>query len=456
MEHSRLTYQKYNSQLDFSVEEYKRPKFQVELEKLKGSYRVNDTVTITGYARAYAGNNLDGAQVKYHVSRKARLVYPWLYSRRGMPRTSTMEITNGKTITDSAGKFQIQFPAIPDLSVAQQLDPVFDYTVEADVTDINGETRSASALVPVGYISLVLQLRLPKKGILAVDSFRNIAVSSKNLAGESEPAKVELHVYPLSVPQRLIRKRYWINPDQFVYGEAEFLKYFPHDEYRNETDPLTWEKGKPVFSDTLNTSRATGFNIPRVALLQGWYIAEAIAHDRYGEEVKAVEYFQLYEQKDPGTPAPTYSWNTAIQDEAQPGEKARFLTGTGADNLFMILQTEKPQEQNEARGEYEFITLNREKKYFEYPVTEEDRGGFGIWQFFVKDNRFYSNRWDVSVPWTNRELSISFETVRDKLEPGSLEKWKLRISGNKGEKLAAELLAAMYDASLDQFRPHGW
>ncbi len=445
-----------NSQLAFSVEEYKRPKFQVELENLKGSYRVNDTVTVIGFARAYAGNNLDGAAVKYRVSRRARFVYPWLYGRWGMPRTSTMEITNGKTITDSVGKFQIQFPAIPDLSVAQQLDPVFDYTVEADVTDINGETRSASALVPVGYISLVLQLRLPQKGILAIDSFRNIAVSGKNLAGESEPAKVELHVYPLKVPQRVIRKRYWTNPDQFVYSEAEFLKYFPHDEYRNESNYLDWKKANPIFNDTLSTSRAAGFNIPRAAFRQGWYMAEAIAHDRYGKEVKAVEYFQLYDPKDPGTPSPTYSWNAAIQSEVQPGEKARFLTGTGAENLFMILQTEKAQDQTEAPGKYEFTTLNHEKKYFEYPVTEEERGGFGIWQFFVKDNRFYSNRWEVSVPWSNKELSISFETVRDKLEPGSQEEWKLRISGNKGEKLAAELLAGMYDASLDQFKPHAW
>ena len=53
-------------------------------------------------------------------------------------------------------------------------------------------------------------------------------------------------------------------------------------------------------------------------------------------------------------------------------------------------------------------------------------------------------------------MNISFDTYRDKTLPGSEEKWKVKITGNKGQKVAAEMLASMYDASLDQFKPHSW
>jgi len=39
---------------------------------------------------------------------------------------------------------------------------------------------------------------------------------------------------------------------------------------------------------------------------------------------------------------------------------------------------------------------------------------------------------------------------------GQSEEWRIKIAGPKGEKVAAEMVAAMYDASLDAFRPHAW
>jgi hypothetical protein len=38
------------------VEEYKRPKFYVDYDTIKGTYKVNDKIKVTGFAKAYAGN----------------------------------------------------------------------------------------------------------------------------------------------------------------------------------------------------------------------------------------------------------------------------------------------------------------------------------------------------------------------------------------------------------------
>ncbi len=447
-----------NSSINFSVEEYKRPKFYAGFEKVKGSYRVNEKIKITGFAKAYAGNNIDGANVKYRVTRVARFLYDWMWWYRPRPQSSSLEITNGEIKTGADGKFIIEFEAIPDLTIDKNTQPVFDYKVEADITDINGETRSTSAVVPVGYKALDLQITLPENGTINTDSLKHIFVSTKNLSGEFEPAKVDLKIYKLQIPQRLIRSRYWDKPDQFVMSKEEFLKYFPNDEYKDESKKETWLKGEVVFEWNDSTYLNSNIKILNSKFSQGWYVAEATSKDKYGQDVKDVKYFQLYDIKASSLPAPSYSWNTTIKNITEPGEKAQFISGTSANDIFLIQQIDKTKTGNRqlATGNYVFYSLNNEKKTFEFPVAEEDRGGFGISQFFVKDNRVYSNSWNVMVPWTNRQLDITFATFRDKTLPGSEEKWKIKISGYKGQKAAAEMLASMYDASLDQFKSHSW
>lgn len=105
---------------------------------------------------------------------------------------------------------------------------------------------------------------------------------------------------------------------------------------------------------------------------------------------------------------------------------------------------------------YSYIRLNNEIKTFDTPVKEENRGGMSNGWAFVKNNRFFQITDITNVPWSNKVLDIEYASFRDKTLPGSEEKWKLKISGNKKEKVAAEILAAMYDASLDQFVEHYW
>jgi hypothetical protein len=137
---------------------------------------------------------------------------------------------------------QLNFEAIPDKTLDKKLDPIFEYTVYADVTDINGETRSSQTEVSVGYKALLLKVDLPLT--LPVDSLKNISIRTENMAGEFEPAKVNVKITKLKEEKRLIRKRYWERPDQFIMSKEEYIKYFPNDEYDNETDLKKLGKGR--------------------------------------------------------------------------------------------------------------------------------------------------------------------------------------------------------------------
>ena len=439
----------------FNVEEYKRPKFYVDYESIKGTYKVNDKIKVTGFAKAYAGNNIDGALVKYRVVRQPRFIYPWLFWRWWQPPSEEMEIANGELKTDKEGKFVIGFTAIPDLKIERKFEPVFDYTVYADVTDINGETRSGEKMVSVSYKSLMLVSTIPSS--LPADSLKSLYIRTQNMNGEYEPAKVKVTITKLKEEKRLIRDRYWERPDQFVMSKEAYIKNFPYDEYDNESDFKSWGKGEIALEKTDSALVSGKWVVGSGKYSPGFYIIEMETKDKDGETVKDVKYIELFDEKSNQLNRPDYLWTGINKTTVEPGETAKVELGTAADNLFVIQQIDKgkPGWLPSAEG-YSFIKLNNEKRTFSFPVTEAERGGFGAGWLFIKHNRFYQLNQTINIPWTNKELTVEYATYRDKTLPGSEEKWKLKITGYKKEKVAAEMLASMYDASLDQFHPHGW
>ncbi len=439
-----------NGYITFSVEEYKRPKFSVEVKKPSGTYRVNDSIKVTGLAKAYAGNNVDGASVKYRVVRRVQYPIWWGgYSRKIRPpygQNAEVEITNGPATTDSKGEFTVTFKALPDESIDKKNQPTFYYEVSADVTDINGETRSGNTSVAVAYQSLQLEIKLDDK--ISADSLKNILVRSANLNGIEENTVVTVSIQQLKSPGKIFRERYWQQPDQFVMSRDEYYGYFPYDVYKNENEVQHYDTGDKVFEKTDSSNRE--WRVENGKLRVGWYKIVAVTKDRFGEDVKTEKYIQLTGNEINNTEAVTLNTGKA---KAQPGEKINYSIATGFDNTWLIHTILKM----DSTGGTNYPVLQINKPYNnEIAVTENDRGGIAMNYAFVKHNRVYSSSENFDVPWSNKELNITYQTFRDKLLPGAKEKWTVTISGNEGEKAAAEMLAGMYDASLDQFKPHRW
>lgn len=450
----RIQELKSNSNTDFAVEEYKRPKFYTEIAKPAGSYRLNDSIKVTGTAKAYAGNNIDGATVKYRVVRNVIMPLWYGYGKRIWPPygAQEVEIAHGTATTQADGSFTITFKALPDLKVDKKNQPTFQYTVSADVTDINGETRSGSTGVSVAYQALRLNVNTDNR--LHTDSVKNVRVTTTNFNNLFEQATVTLTMHKLKAPGRIFRNRYWEQPDQFVMTQEEYHTSFPYDIYKNENEISTWEKGEKVLEVTDTTTASGKFSAlagAAKALPAGWYVIEANTKDKFGEAVKALEYVEVFNK--PGSQNPLAYGSIELNKPVyEPGETASYRLSTNLDSVFVIHDVGRKG----AKEERKFLTLNGNSPAYELPVTENDRGGLGIQIAFVKHNRIYSSNEIVQVPYTNKDLTISYSTYRDKTLPGSAEKWKVKISGHKGDLVAAEMLTAMYDASLDQFRPHSW
>ena len=435
----------------FSVEEYKRPKFETKLLPMTETFKVNDEVTVKGNALAYAGSSITDAKVVYRVHRKVQFP-PWYYWYHPWFNSEPQEIAHGVSTTDDQGNFEITFKAIPDVSIDKTSLPIFNYEITADVTDINGETRSATTIINVGYHALLAQISVENE----LDKTKNdheIELSTKNLNGEFVAARGTIKIYKLIAPTQVLRPRPWLAPDYQTISREEFKTLFPHEAYQDEHRPETWEKGKMVFDTIFDTSKSDKISLGSIKKWEsGNYVVVLNSTDKFGQAVKDEARTFVFNPEDKTLPDQQLFNVSMDQENYKTGQKAIITFGSAADDVVVTVDVEKDQK---IINSY-IIHLSNNKKTIAVPVLESDLGGFAIHYSFAAFNSFQSGTQSISVPYPKSELSIVTNIFRDKIQPGTDETWSFSIKGPQGDKVSAELLASMYDMSLDQFRPHYW
>lgn len=438
-----------------SVEEYKRPKFSVELKPLTGTYKLNEKLEVNGQALAYAGNAIGGAKVVYRVERSMRnRIYDPAYSRGWVAypplsrygfESNRKEIAHGEITTDANGNFRIPFTATADAKVDRKWQPVFAFTVHADVTDINGETRSSTYTLNIGYTALQLDFDLTED--LQAASFTTIPIRVNNLNDEPQTAAVEITVAALQAPTRIFRKRYWEAPDQHLYTEKEYRSWFPLDLYADEYNTGKWPVKTITVSLKDSATGSNGVKLPRT-LPAGWYKLTASTTDAFGEKItKSVDLLLTDE-----TTSGLYQDISLVPDKTtiKTTETLSLSKRTNLDSVWVILEASLS-----GKTENRFENWSGTKKQA-LPLSTADAPELKWSAIAIKNNRVLRAGAEVTVLDPEDELDITVSTWRDKLLPGSKEKWKLQLKGSGKDKLLAEVLTTMYDRSLDQYRPNSW
>ncbi|EAR02144.1 hypothetical protein FB2170_02635 [Maribacter sp. HTCC2170] len=440
-----------NGTVDFSVEEYKRPKFETSFDPITETFKVNDSILVDGKATAYAGSAITDAKVTYRVKRIVN--YPrWFFWYRPYFNETPQEIAHGETLTDGSGKYEIKFKAIPDNSTKRENLPIFNYEVTADVTDLNGETHSTTTTVRVGYHALTANISV--NGSLEKNKKDNkVTINTQNLNGQFVPAKGTVKIYKSVAPQNVLRKRPWEAPDYEGFTKTEFKKLFPHDAFKNEHNSSKWQKGQMVLKKSFDTASSTEIILENIKKwTSGKYIIELESKDKFGQPVKDMAPMTLYSEKDK-TLADNQLFDIKTNKNSyNTGDKVELTLLSSAENLNVTLSIEKDRKIIDTQ----VVHLNNNSKNLTIPVTIDDLGGFAVNYTFSAYNSFRSNSLPIAVPYPYTDLEIETLTFRDKLKPGADETWNFKIKGTKGDKVAAELLASMYDASLDTFRGHYW
>jgi uncharacterized protein YfaS (alpha-2-macroglobulin family) len=437
--------------INFSVEEYKRPTFEVRMDPLQGEFNLNDQLSFKGKAMAYNGSVISGAKVKYKVTRQSYFPFVDYYYSRCFPyyNAEPTQIAFGEVLSNDTGGFVIPFTALPDKKLSKERKPYFSYSVSVDVTDINGETRSASNSISIGYQSLLLDINANER-IDKNDSAR-ISVSAQNLNGENLDVNVKWKVVPLKHHGRLLRAKYWEKPDQFILSEKEFVTAFPNDVYKEEDDWHTWPKQAAIMEKqgaTKNGSLEILFK-EILTLPVGDYLIEASATDKQGEVVSATKHIAISDYNKGLLPHPDLDHFQFTPSNSEPGATIsyRWLSPLPSPYLVLVERPDQP---------YNLAWTKTSDAFTDFKINESDRGGVYVTCHMLRLGRFYSQYNNVSVPFSNKELDIKFSTFRNKLLPGEKETWQMVIKDRNNLAANAEMLATLYDASLDAFRSNDW
>ncbi|HOZ29672.1 MAG TPA: alpha-2-macroglobulin family protein [Bacteroidales bacterium] len=436
----------YGGSMYIKVEEYKRPMFEVEMLPIEGEYRINDSVYAEGKAFTYAGTPLTDAKVTYSIFRNPLW---WGYYRSS--NISSKEIAFGELNTDETGKFKIGFKAIAE-NVGDLSDYLYyNYTISVSVTDINGETQSTSSYVYVSNKALSVSHDL--YGTLLKEQLDSITISTTNISGVFVPAIVEVEIFKLEDPELLLAKKLWSDVDNKMYSQEEWHNQYAGNEYKNETDYSQWKILKSVFKTNTNTTDNKKLKLTGVNKWEsGVYRVVLKSKDKWGNPIKTQSEFVLFSSSDNNMPYTATSFFSFDKYSAQPGETVTIFLGSSYKDVKILYELELKGK----TVKKEILNLSSEIIKVEIPIDETFYGGATANFMFIKDGRLYSFSHRIDVPWMQKQLDLKFITFRDKTLPGSEENWKIKIKDNSGASADAEMMATLYDASLDVFAQNSW
>ena len=390
-----------DTSVSFKVEEYKRPTFDVTFEPVKVEYQVGDSIEVAGMAKTFAGAPVQNARVHYNISRS--YAWFWRFMGRGSARWE------GEAMTDADGKFTV--PVHFEIDSDRRESPLWYYTynIQADVTDGAGGTQQANLSLPLGSTSMVLNMdNLPDN--LVKEKKLEIKLTAMNLSGE-----------PVDTP--------------VTYQVVEM------EEQKDGQE----KEGRKVLTGTVEANKSF---VPEAiyALPSGNYRLKLSAKDTQGRECTASKNFLLFSLNDKRPPFVITDWFYQDGLEFDAASPATVYIGSSEKNVYLLYDVFAGNKRLESKR----IELSDSVVSFRFPYKKEYGDGILVSMAFVKDGRLYSHNARIMKPAPEKKLQLKWTTFRDKLRPGQQEEWKLTVLYPDGSPAEAEMLATMYDASLDK------
>ena len=443
------------------VEEYKRPTFSVKLTGSKQALALDKPAKIDGLAKYYFGQSITDGKVKWRVKRNP--ISLWRYGGQGMIKGET--IATGESRVDSSGHFSINF--VPKsakssyFSSANRMgtgaENTQNFTVTADFTDSGGETRTATKTFNISKVGILASISSQQSFGIAGKAFK-LSINRKDNDGTPRAGNAYWELYQVAqpgqakMPSDLPRPKAEIKKSRFnIKGDLINPRWAATTSRLQELDALVkdWKDGRKIKRGTLFHDNSGNAEIALNGLGAGLYRLRYTTKNRWGIPYKTEKAFIISFQDKTTVRVPSVLelQNTRVE----PGEKVTYLAGSGFKQSPVILEIyhgSKLLKRSVHRGGI---------KQFEFPVTQAHQGGLTFVSTLVKDYQLIRKTRRVFVPWADKKLNVSFSTFRDKLKPGQKETWRISVKDAKNkpmENSAVEVLASMYDRSLDLFATH--
>lgn len=377
----------------FRVEEYKRPTFEVKMDEAPALIWPQDSITLTGKAMGYNGAPIrDG-----RVTGTYRFTYPYFWWYR---HEDSSPLPIDTVATDDTGTFLARVPLnnIP----AEALKYGLYLALDVEVLSPAGETRAGSIRVPLCTTPLRLTVRMNEKQDR--DRITPPTFTCLSSTGKTAEADIRCSITSLADNQTVAAG---LTPADL----PETLRILPSGDYELHA--------------TATATAATATDSTR---------------------------FYLFSLADTHLPRHADSWLYCPTDTFDAQHPALVQVGSSFPDVALYYCLMGP----DGIVKDELIPLSDELRLFEIPYLEEYGDGLTANFAFVKYGQQYQQTQALRLTRPDTQLRWQWTSFRDRLHPGDQETWTLRLTRPDGTPADANLMAVLYDASLDQLAPHSW
>ena len=434
---------------DFQVEEYKRPKFEVTFDPIKDEYKYGQTIELKGKATMFSGVPLSNSTVNYEIKKQnIRWRYFWWYPRGNDNENSIL----GDVKTNEKGEFTIKIELKKDETLEGiQID---NYGINASVTDINGETQSANTNVKVASVSHYITTN--EIGNTFSDEAIKLNVDTKNYNDQILKKSYNVKLEKLEEPKQIFRENFAsVVQDLPKLSKEEFVQKFPHDRFDKNDDVKNWKIEKQLINrienpSTDNQQLTTNLDLGKIEA--GTYKLQ-LYNIEGKDTIKTEQFFKVWDKKSLGQNQNPFLEVIKPTQDFKRGEKAKVFVYSAIPDAVVNIFIQN------GKGETVTETKSLKNGVLEYETVipkDESISRVNLQFQLVAFNDIKTESVDLKIADSQDDLKIETVTFRDKLQPGQKEKWTIKISGADKEKINAEVLANMYDKSLDQFAVNSW
>lgn len=375
------------------VEAYKRPTFTATTQPLKTAYALGDTLQVTGKAQTYSGIPVSHARVQYQVNRSA-----WFFWN-----DEDFEPQSGETTTNAEGSFTLPIWLAPTTHAENSLRyNRYTYTVSYTVTAENGETTQGSTALSVATRPTWLSAQVPTTICRSQHTpLPSFCIQQLNAQGETMAAH---GTYTLLC-----------NNKPCAQG--------------------TFVSGKPFIVNALAN------------LASGKY---KLLYSTPEADESSVE-FLLFSDTDT-QPADRENPLFFYSNKNQAGDSATILFGSPCNDATLFLDVVAGKNVIESRR----IALHNELQSLHFAYKAAYGDGATLYLALLRNGKLHTQQVRVTKPVPNKQLQVKWKSFRSRLTPGQQEQWVLQVTKPNGSPADAQIMACLYDASLDALAPNYW
>jgi alpha-2-macroglobulin len=432
----------------FKVEEYKRPTFELSIEKPFTNVKLGEDFNAKAKVRSFAGASLNNVKINYEV--QAKIYYPVYDSLSKLKKNRVFEetIIDSSGFTNENGEFFIKVinDSIRKLPFIKDNFYSISYRVNAEAVDPTGESHEEKLSFDITNRPITIQIK--PNNIIEKNEIYPIKINTKE-SFTKKPIDKKLGIKLFKV--EISKSDYKIDNNDFIIVDGKWKFIRPEIKNTNYVN-------KETLIDEITLNSKDKYILPKEKLTAGRYRIEATCTEDNILIGEGENSFMLLDKDAPLVAGEDEVFHYLKNKDVAVGQKVDWQISNKANDIYSIYKLEYYQKNKNGlniKSIYDFKEQKRGVQNWSFIVPPNIENSIVLTHVYILNGKVFEKKETIYPKIESKENEIIVEQYRTILTPGAKEKFVISVK-TKNQNTAAEIMTTMYDASLDKIEKHEW